>query len=95
MSTICLRIKGIEKYVCRADPVRLFGLEAGCVRKVVVICGFCLMGAEACGISSEEYPNSSVENEFSPRRGEIKVRKNEMKVRKNEITSPKNFLVPR
>lgn len=44
------------------------------------------MVAEVCGISSEEYPNSSVENEFSLRSGEIKVRK-------NEITSPKNFFV--
>ena len=36
-------------------------------------------------VSREEFANSSVENEISPRRAEMKLRKNEMKLRKNEM----------
>ena len=41
-------------------------------------------------VSREEFANSSVENEISPRRAEMKLRKNEMKLRKNEMKLRKN-----
>ena len=41
-------------------------------------------------IYPEELPNSSLENEISPRRGEIKLRKNEIKVRRNEMKVRRN-----
>ena len=45
-------------------------------------------------ISSEEIPNSFMENRISPRRREMKVRKNEIELRKKEIISPKSSFVP-
>ena len=44
-------------------------------------------------VSTEEFANSSVKNDFSSRRAEIKVRKNEMKLRKKDFEVPKIFLI--
>ncbi|AEE12523.1 hypothetical protein Poras_0570 [Porphyromonas asaccharolytica DSM 20707] len=41
--------------------------------------------------SREEFSNSSVENENSPRGREKILRKNQMKLRKNQLISPKYF----
>ena len=43
------------------------------------------------GISTEESPNSSRENEISPRNRQMKVRKNEIKLRKKDFEVPKNL----
>ena len=46
-------------------------------------------------ISSEEFANSFLGNNYSPRNREMKLRKNEMKLRKKQIKVPKNWFAPR